>query len=288
MTLWGSLVNLILTVGKILAGIIGRSGAMLADGMHSLSDFISDVIVLVFVRVSSKERDKDHDFGHGKFETFATLVVAVMLGIAAVEIGRGGIENIVKVFNGEALERPGMIAFWAALASVIAKELMYQWTVRVGKAVDSPVVIANAWHHRSDALSSIGSMIGIGGAILLGDKWTVLDPLTAVIISVMIFIVAAKMALPAVRELLDVSLPEEMEKEIVSIIESIGGVEDVHELKTLRNGPSIVIEAHVVVDPMMTVWAAHDICDKVEDALRDQFGAETQISIHVEPFNHSK
>ena len=275
--------NLLLTVGKVLAGVLGRSAAMLADGLHSLSDLASDVIVLAFLRVSSRDRDKSHDFGHGKFETFATLIVAVLLCVVAVGIGRDGAGRIVAVLRGEVLPRPGMIALWAAVISIVVKEVLYRITVRVGRAEDSPAVVANAWHHRTDALSSVGSLLGIGGALLLGERWTVLDPVAAVVIACFILVTGVKMALPAARELLDASLPDEEEEEVVRIMDGVPGVQDVHGLKTLRAGRSVVIEAHVVVDPQMPVARAHDICDEIERRLRDRLGPQTQISLHIEP-----
>lgn len=287
-TLIGTVVNVVLTVGKIAAGIVGRSSAMVSDGVHSLSDLISDIVVLVFVHISSQGKDESHDFGHGKFETFATLMVALLLLLVAGKMITSGIEDIVSVVNGGVIATPTAIALWAAIASIIFKEALYHYTVYVGKQVDSPVVIANAWHHRSDAFSSIGSLIGIGGAMLLGEKFTILDPIAGCIIAVMIIVSAIQIAMPAIRELLDVSLPKEMEDEIVQVSESVNGVHNMHELKTHRNGPSIIIEAHLVVDPQLTVVEAHDICTEVEDALISHFGPETQISIHIEPDINSK
>ena len=172
--------------------------------------------------------------------------------------------------------------------SIAAKEILYRATVRKGLKVNSPVVIANAWHHRSDAFSSIGSLAGIGGAILLGEKWTVLDPLASCAISVAIIVVAVKMALPSLAELLETSLPEDIEKEITQTAMEVAGVNDIHELKTRRNGISFIIDAHIVVSPDMTVVEAHDIATAVEDRLRAKYGNETQISIHVEPDRDSR
>lgn len=282
-TLWGALVNVLLTVFKLIAGVLGRSSAMVADGVHSLSDLLSDAVVLVFTHISSKGRDRDHSFGHGKFETLATLIVSVILVAVGAELMAGGIKSITGVLNGEQIPKPGYIALWAALASIIFKEILYHVTVRVGRKVDSPVVIANAWHHRSDALSSVGALFGIGGAILLGEKWTMLDPVASCCISVAIIVVAVKMALPSLAELLETSLPEDVENEIRSVVSEVEGVDDVHELKTRRNGISFIIDAHVAVNPDLSLVQAHDIATAVEVALRDKFGPETQINIHVEP-----
>lgn len=287
-TIWGAVLNLTLTAGKIAAGILGRSAAMVADGIHSLSDLLSDFVVLAFTRISSKGKDRDHSFGHGKYETLATLIVSVILVSVGANMMSSGVKAIVAVFNGEILPKPGSIALIAAIVSIAIKEILYHATIRVGKKTGSTVVIANAWHHRSDALSSIGSLIGIGGAILLGDKWTMLDPLASCIISIAIITVAVKMAMPSLAELLETSLPEEIVKEIETTTASVKGVNNVHELKTRRNGMSFIIDAHIVVDPDISVVEAHDIATAVEDALRTRYGQETQLSIHVEPDIASK
>lgn len=282
-TLWGAFVNVVLTVFKILAGVLGRSSAMIADGVHSLSDLLSDVVVLVFTRISSKGQDRDHSFGHGKFETLATLIISILLVAVGANLLSSGVRNIIGVINGEILERPGYVALVAAVVSIVAKEIIYHATVRTGRKTGSTAVIANAWHHRSDALSSVGSLIGIGGALVLGDKWTVLDPLASCVISVAIIVVAVKMAMPSLAELLEASLPEEIEDEILATASSVEGVNDVHELKTRRNGMSFIIDAHIAVDPDISVVEAHDIATNVENALRERYGRETQINIHVEP-----
>lgn len=282
-TLWGAFVNVVLTVFKILAGVLGRSSAMIADGVHSLSDLLSDVVVLVFTRISSKGQDRDHSFGHGKFETLATLIISILLVAVGANLLSSGVRNIMGVINGEILERPGYVALVAAVVSIVAKEIIYHATVRTGRKTGSTAVIANAWHHRSDAFSSVGSLIGIGGALVLGDKWTVLDPLASCVISVAIIVVAVKMAMPSLAELLEASLPEEIEDEILATASSVGGVNDVHELKTRRNGMSFIIDAHIAVDPDISVVEAHDIATNVENALRERYGRETQINIHVEP-----
>lgn len=287
-TLWGALINVILTVGKIAAGIFGRSAAMIADGVHSLSDLLSDIVVLIFTHISSKGKDRDHSFGHGKFETLATLIVSVILVVTGADLMVSGIKSIIRSINGEMIPKPGYIALVAAIASIAAKEILYHATVAVGKRTGSTVVIANAWHHRSDALSSVGSLVGIGGAILLGQKWTILDPLASCLISVAIIVVAVKMALPSLAELLETSLPEEVEQEIIQTAAAVPGVNDIHELRTRRNGMSFIIDAHIVVNPEISIVEAHDISTAVEDALRAKYGPETQLSIHIEPDVESK
>lgn len=282
-TLVGSVVNIILTVFKIFAGVLGRSTAMIADGIHSLSDLLSDIVVIVFVKISAKGRDKDHDYGHGKFETFATLIISLMLIVVAVNLMSGGINKIRQILDGGEVSSPGMIALWAAVASIVLKEILYHYTIIQGRALNSPMMIANAWHHRSDAFSSVGSLLGIAGAIFLGDKFVILDPITGCVISIFILVMAVKMSVPAIKELLDVSLPDEVEQQIVSTAKSIQGVIDLHELKTRREGPGIIMEGHLVLDSDISLKEAHDISKKVEESLRKEFGPETQISLHLEP-----
>lgn len=282
-TLWGTAVNLLLTVFKIVAGVLGRSAAMIADGVHSLSDLLSDIVVLIFTHISSKGKDRDHSFGHGKFETLATLIVSTILVAVGANLMANGVSSIIGVFNGEVIPKPGYIALIAAAISIIAKEILYHATVKIGREQSSNVVIANAWHHRSDAFSSIGSLVSICGAIFLGDRWTILDPLASCIISVVIVVVAVRMAIPSLSELLETSLPEEIEQDIKTIAMSINGVDDIHELKTRRNGISFIIDAHIAVNPNLSIVEAHDIATNVEEALLAKYGRETQINIHVEP-----
>lgn len=282
-TVIGAIVNIILTGLKIFIGIIGRSAAMVADGVHSLSDLLSDIVVLIFSHISSKKRDKGHAFGHGKFETLATLIVSLILIVVGGSLMSNGIETIIDIINGNTIPIPGLIALWAAIISIVTKEILYQATVKVGRQVNSPVVLANAWHHRSDAFSSIGALIGIGGAIFLGEKWVILDPIVSCCISIFIIVIAVKMAITCFAELLDSSLPDDIEKEIIKTALSITGVEDIHDLKTRRNGISYIIYAHIVVDANITVVQAHNIATNVEKALIKKYGAETQANIHIEP-----
>lgn len=282
-TVAGAIVNIFLTIFKIIAGVLGRSAAMVADGIHSLSDLLSDIVVLVFTHISSKGKDKDHSFGHGKFETLATLIVSVILVVVGARLMVSGVTSIIKVMNGNSIPLPGSIALWAAIGSIIIKEILYHATIRTARRTNSPVVLANAWHHRSDALSSIGALTGIAGAMILGEKWTILDPIASCCISIAIIVVAIKMSLPSLAELLETSLPDEIEKDIISIAGSVQGVENIHELKTRRNGISYIIDAHIVVDPHISVTEAHNIATDVENALKEKYGNETQINIHIEP-----
>ena len=282
-TLVGSIGNLVLLTFKFVAGILAGSSAMVADAVHSLSDFLTDLVVLVFVRIGAKPQDADHDYGHGKYETLATLLVALALVGAAIGIIVTGALKIARWLQGETLEMPGMLALWAALLSIVVKEVLFRYTIARGKALDSPAVVANAWHHRSDALSSIGAAIGIGGAILLGERWAVLDPLASIVVGAMLVKVAWELLKVSTGELTDSSLPEETECEIEDILRSFPEVSEPHNLRTRRIGNRIAIEVHVRLDGAMSLSAAHDIVTAIEHRLRDRFGKATHITIHMEP-----
>lgn len=282
-TFLGSIVNFLLLIFKFAAGIIGHSAAMIADAVHSLSDFITDIIVVVFVHLSSKPQDKEHDYGHGKYETMATVIVGAVLFIVGLGIMKNGVSSIWSFIHGETLPEPGMLAFIAAIVSIVLKELLYRYTVAKGKELNSEAVTANAWHHRSDALSSIGTAVGIGGAILLGDNWRVLDPIAAVIVSVFIMRVAIKLVAPGLGELMEKSLPEKDEKEIEEIILSFPEVSDPHHLRTRRIGNYCAVDVHVRMDKDMTLEKVHNITVSMESRLRQKLGDHTIINIHVEP-----
>ncbi len=283
-TLLGSVVNFVLLVFKFVAGFLGNSSAMIADAVHSLSDFVTDIIVLLFVNISSRPKDESHDYGHGKYETLATSVIGAILLCVGFGLFWGGCSRIWDYYvNDVPLESPGVIALIAAVASIIIKELLYQYTQRIGKKVNSQAVIANAWHHRSDAFSSIGTMLGIGGAILLGEEWRILDPLAAVIVSIFIVRVSLMLVQPAINDLLEVSLPEQTEQEILDIIMENPHVQKPHNLYTRRIGNTIAIEVHIRVDGAVSVREAHEWTREIERKLRARFGEMTHIMLHVEP-----
>lgn len=282
-TLLGMFVNMALFAFKLIAGIVGRSGAMIADAVHSASDFATDIVVLAFVRISSKPRDDDHKWGHGKYETLASLIIGVALFAVGVDIFMDSALKIKAVANGEVLPRPGMIAIVAAAVSIVVKELLYQYTARKGKALESPSVVANAWHHRSDALSSIGALLGIGAAYLLGEKWRIADPIAAIVVAALILKVAIDLCSTALAELLEKSLPRATEEEIISIISATPNVYKPHNLRTRRIGSNIAVEVHIRVDGAMTVQDSHEISREIEHSLRARFGEQTAVAIHIEP-----
>jgi cation diffusion facilitator family transporter len=282
-TLVGFWFNALLTVLKIIAGVMGRSGAMLADGVHSLSDLLSDVVVLIGLKLTEKPEDDCHNYGHGKYETIATIVIGVFLLMVGFEIFKSGISNILIVIKGESLAKPGFIALIAAGVSIATKEYLYRYTLRVGREIDSPVVIANAWHHRSDALSSIGTLIGISGAIVLGENWTVLDPIASVVVSIFIFKVGISIVKPSIDELMEGSLSKEERSEIIKILNKSKNVKSYHKLRTRKIGTKKAIEMHIIVEKTLSVILAHNIATDLEMKIKNVCGKLSMITIHVEP-----
>ena len=287
-TLWGSFVNFLLLVFKFVAGFVGNSAAMIADAVHSLSDFITDIIVIVFVRVSSKPKDEDHHYGHGKYETLATATIGIILFAVGVGILVNAVESIIDFYNGKQLSAPNVWALGAAAISIIFKEALYQYTVYKGKDLNSKAVMANAWHHRSDAFSSIGTLVGISGAMFLGDKWRVLDPIAAFLVSLFIIKVAVELTKASLEELLEKSLPKKTVEKILSIINSFPEVQSPHNLRTRHIGSNIAIEFHIRMDGNLSLNEVHEITKRIENALKTEFGPMTHIGIHMEPINPEK
>lgn len=279
----GFWVNAVLMLFKITVGLWGHSDALVADGVHSFSDFATDILVIVVIGIAYKTADAEHPYGHGKYETLASLMIGVSLAIVAFGIGISGIKTVFKAFDGEILARPDMLTLWVALASILGKEFLYRYTYAQGKKVNSASLMANAWHHRSDAISSLATVIGIGASIFLGERWRVLDPIASVLISVFILVSAWKICSPAVKELLEVSLPSDAIKEIENIVETTPGVMAFHRLRTRRNGHSIIIDMHIKVESDISVKEGHTIASEVERRLRDKFGSDIITNIHVEP-----
>ncbi len=276
-------VNAVLMVLKILFGIYGHSDALVADGIHSLSDFATDVIVIAFVGIAYKSADSGHPYGHGKFETFATLVIGIFLLFAAFGIAWSGAVAIAESAGGAPGARPGFVALAVAAASIVSKELLDRYTMSAARHTGSPALIANAWHHRSDAISSIATLIGVSAAYFLGDRWRILDPVASVLIAVFIGMSAVRICRPAVDELLDKSLSPAQVRRAEAAISSVEGVKRFHRLRTRRNGRRIIIDAHIKVSPRISVLEGHAIATGVETALRNEFGTDVIANIHVEP-----
>ena len=279
----GGAVNVVLLLFKFVAGIVGHSAAMIADAVHSLSDFVTDIIVLVFVRISGKPTDKSHEYGHGKYETLATTLIGVALLAVAIGIVYSALTKIIAWAQGGTLEAPGLLALWAALLSIILKEAVFHYSMVQARKLKSQAVEANAWHHRSDALSSIGTAIGIGGAIFLGERWTVLDPMAGIIVGLFIIKVAIDLLRNGIGDLMEHSLPDEVESEILQLAGSIPGVTEPHDLHTRRIGNHYAIELHILMDDDISLREAHNKSEEVENILREHYGKETHISVHVEP-----
>ena len=282
-TLIGFAVNLLLAGIKLAAGILGRSGAMVADAVHSFSDMATDVVVIAFAKISAKPKDEGHDYGHGKYETLATIIISLALAAVGTGILVNSIGAIRVVVDGGLLPRPGTVALLAAAVSIVVKEILFRYTVREGRRVSSPSMIANAWHHRSDALSSLGTLAGIGCAYFLGDKWRIADPIAALVVAVFIFKIAFDLIRTGLDELLERSLPEDVEEEILRVVAANPEVREPHNLRTRRSGASIAFEVHVRVDGAMSVCRSHELTEDIERRLRARFGEGTMIAIHVEP-----
>ena len=282
-TLWGGVMNALLLVFKFVAGIVGHSAAMVADAVHSLSDFVTDIIVLAFVHISAKPKDRSHDYGHGKYETLAMTVIGFMLLAVALGIIYGGLMKIIAWSRGELLPAPGMLALLAALLSIVLKEGVFHYTIVKAKELESQALEANAWHHRSDALSSIGTAIGIGGAIFLGQRWAVLDPLASVVVGIFIAKVSLDLLRGGIGDLTEQSLPDEVEQEILQLAGSVEGVEEPHDLRTRRIGNHYAIELHILMDGNVPLLVAHDKASEVEERLRKRYGEQTHVVVHVEP-----
>lgn len=281
----GFAVNALLAGLKIAAGIIGRSSAMVADGIHSLSDFITDLIVIVMIGVSRRKANAVYQYGYGKYETFATLLIGVALVFVALGLFWSGLEKVTDfIRTGNEPPQPAMIAFWMALVSIAAKEWLFRYTRAWGLRLNSAATIANAWHHRSDAYSSIATLAGVAGAIFLGPKFAILDPLAAMLVSVFIIITSFDIAMPAIRELLESSLPDDIVTPIRHAISATPGVITYHHLRTRRNGTRIIVDVHIKVDGAITVEEGHLISSAVERTLSKNFGHSLISNIHIEPY----
>lgn len=284
-TLLGSAGNVLLVIVKFIAGILGRSSAMIADAVHSLSDFLTDIIVLVFVGISARPQDSSHDYGHGKFETMATLFIGLALVGASIGIIVSGALKLASWLQGADLGAPRALALWVALLSILIKEIMFRITEKKGRELSSPALKANAWHHRSDALSSVGTALGIGGAIFFGEKWAVLDPLASIVVGLFIVRVSVNLLRGGIGDLTEQSLPDAVEQEILQLAGSVEGVEEPHDLRTRKIGNHYAIELHILMDGNVPLLVAHDKATAIEDLLRKQYGEETHVVVHVEPIS---
>lgn len=279
-TIIGGIVNLLLVIFKFLAGIFGHSSAMIADAFHALSDLGSDVVVLYFVKVADKPADQDHNYGHGKYETFASLIIGVLLVFVGFGILLDGLEKVAAFYKGEQLAQPNALALAAAIVSIICKEGLYRYTAAAARSAGSQLLAANAWHHRSDALTSIAAMFGIGGA-MISPKWVVLDPLACAVVSVFIIKEAMDIGRHCMDELTEKCLPEQ--GALGEIILGVPGVCGYHHLRTRKIGAGAAVDVHVKMDGSISLRQAHEIATDVERRLKKQLGAQAYINIHMEP-----
>ena len=280
----GFWVNAVLGLAKVVGGVFGRSSALIADGIHSFSDFLSDIVVIIMVGVAHKRPDVDHQFGHGKYETLATVILALVLAGVAIGILIDSIDRIILVCHGGVIPRPAGIALAIIAVSIIAKEWLFHYTYRVGEEIRSDAVKANAWHHRSDAFSSIATLIGVAGAMFLGEQWRILDPISALIVSVIIGVVSVRMLRPAISELLGGSLSPGDNALIEKAISGTGGVRSWHHLRTFKSGNDAYVEVHIKVDPEMNVRDAHAIATATEDNIKAALPKlSVYVTTHIEP-----
>ncbi|HDP95241.1 MAG TPA: cation transporter [Candidatus Aminicenantes bacterium] len=282
-TLWGALGNILLSLMKFAAGIVGHSRALVADGVHSLSDLGSDLVVIGGLRLAARPEDRTHRYGHGKYEALATLVLGGLLGLAGLGIAVSAMSSALDMLKGSVSAPPRLVAVIAAALSILVKEGLFQWTRSEARRIDSPALMANAYHHRSDALSSVATLSGVLGAMLLGERGRILDPLAALVVAGMILVAAWRILQESGNELLEAAVEPDVEKEILEIIQSVPGAMNLHQLRTRRVGPRMVIDLHLDVDARLSLSAAHAISQTAEDRLRNAFGRETIIYIHIEP-----
>lgn len=284
----GFWINAVLGVIKVLGGVFGRSAALVADGIHSFSDFLSDIVVIIMVGKAHKRPDMDHQFGHGRYEALATAILSLALLAVAIGIFIDSTRNIIDFFHGKMIPKPADIALIILAVSILSKEWLFHYTRRVGVRIHSEAVVANAWHHRSDAFSSVATLVGVTGAMFLGEKWRVLDPVAALVVAVFIAIVAFKMLGPALGELLGRSLPAEECHEIEKAIANTDGVKGWHALRTFKSGNDAYVEVHIKVDPDMTVRDAHHIATLAERHIKEVLpDMSVHPTTHIEPYGES-
>ena len=278
-------VNIVLTGLKLAAGVFGRSQALIADAVHSLSDFATDIAVLVGLRFTSKPVDKDHAYGHGKYETIVAAIIGLALAYVGIRIAGSSIQRVFHAMHGDPLPMPSVYAFWAAILSIVAKEWLYRATMRVARATGNASLVANAWHHRSDAFSSIATAAGVGAAAFLGDDWLILDPIAALFVSVFLLKIAWRIVREQVGGLTDQSLAPEVCDEILALARGITGISEPHNLRTRMVGRIPVIDMHIRLRADLPLREAHDIASTLEHALQRRFGKETIANLHLEPYS---
>lgn len=278
-TLIGALINLLLSGIKVVVGVVGHSQALIADGIHSLSDLISDLLVLYGAKHGGMAADEAHPYGHGRIETLVTVGVGLLLIAVAVGIALDAVE---RLFNPQLLTQPEPIVLFAALLSILSKEGLYHYTLRIANRIRSKLLQANAWHHRSDALSSIVVLVGVAGTMA---GLTYLDAIAAVIVSVMVAKAGIELGWEAIQELIDTGLEQEKLEVIRSEILQVEGVKALHRLRTRRMGANVLVDVHILVDPRLSVSEGHHIADHVELTLYKQIPDVSDVTVHIDPEN---
>ena len=276
-TWWGLIVNLLLSIGKLVVGFIGHSQALIADGLHSLSDLVSDGMVLLATHHSNVDADEDHPYGHARYETFATITLAVLLTVVGAGIG---IDAINRLMDYQSIATPTYLTLIVAGISILSKEVLYQYTMIVARRVKSKLLEANAWHHRSDAISSIVVFVGIAGAML---GYPLLDSVAAIVVALMICKIAWDLGHQSFQELVDTGLEPETLQAMEATILAVDGVEQMHMLRTRRMGHSALADVHILVSPKLSVSEGHQISEAVEIALTNQFDEVNDITVHIDP-----
>ena len=279
-TILSILLNIGLTIMKIVAGFIGNSSAIIADGLHSASDIITSIGILIGNKISRKPRDEEHQYGHEKAESLVSFILAAVLIIVALEIGYNG---AIELFNINTIEVPSVLPLIVALISIGVKEYQYQITIRVANKINSSSLKADAWHHRSDAFSSVAAFIGIGGA-MLGYK--ILEPIATIVVAVIVCKVALEIFINAMNELMDVSISEEEEKKILEYCKNTNGVKHIKTMRTRKHGAFAYVDLVICVDGNLTVIQGHDIASDLEKKLIDEISLIKGITVHVEPCNN--
>jgi cation diffusion facilitator family transporter len=282
-TFTGMIVNAMLIAVKFAGGIMGSSAAMIADAVHSVSDFLTDFGVLAGLKFLSKPPDKNHPYGHGRLETAISLFMGIIIVITGFGLLKSAAFTLFAASNGTFPEMPGYAALVSGMISIFSKETLYHYTNAIAKKTGSHTLKANAWHHRTDALSSVGTVFGIGGAIVLGSTWTILDPLAALFVSILVIKVGVGIGWKTIRELSDEAFSHDRQEKLHNAILSVDGVQGVHNLRTRSLGRYASIDAHINVDPDLSVQAAHIIATEAEDTARNTFSNIAFVSIHVEP-----
>ena len=272
--------NFVLTIITVVAGVLGKSNAMIADGIHSASDIISSVGVLIGNYVSSTPGDKEHNYGHEKAETLVSFLLSILLIVVSLSIGASAFKSL---FNLDQLEIPTALPLIVAIISILIKEYQYRITIKVANKINSPALKADAWHHRSDALSSIAAFVGIGGS-MLGFK--ALDPIASVVVALFVAKVGIDILISSVNELMDVSMGEDQEYEIKNIVSNTLGVMNLGEMKTRKHGAMAYVDLTICVDGALTVRQGHDIANKLEEDIINSMEFVKGITVHVEPCNN--